>query len=79
VSLNFEPNVGQAQNGAQFLAHGTAYAVSLSAQGGRHAAAGNVFPFVAARSLRGSFFLKHRSLPEVQVRSPALGVNYWFE
>jgi len=33
VPLNFEPNVGQAQNGAQFLAHGPAYAVSLSAEG----------------------------------------------
>lgn len=33
VPLNFEPNVGQADNGVQFVAHGPAYAVSLSPQG----------------------------------------------
>jgi hypothetical protein len=48
--LNFEPNMGQAQSGVQFVAHGPAYVVSLSDAGATLASDGSALRLRVAGS-----------------------------
>jgi Bacterial Ig-like domain (group 3)/Beta-propeller repeat len=69
LPLNFEANVGQARSGAQFLAHGPAYSVSLNSDGATLASDGNTLRLHVVGSRDGVAPVAEQPLPGV--------VNYY--